>query len=86
MLGLVAGSFASALAAGQFRPSGISARRAVEGVVGGVMMGWGATTALGCTVGVLLSGIQAGALAGWVFLAACVAGIYAGFGLMRRGQ
>ena len=28
-------------------------------------------TALGCTVGVLLSGIQAGALSGWVFLVCC---------------
>lgn len=83
VLGLVAGSLASAVLAGQFRPARITPRRAVEGVVGGVMMGWGATTALGCTVGVLLSGIQAGAVAGWVFLAACTAGVLAGFRLMR---
>jgi hypothetical protein len=84
VLGLVAGSFSAAVLAGQFKPASLTPRRALEGVVGGVMMGWGAATALGCTVGVLLSGIQAGAAAGWVFLAACTAGAYAGFGLMRR--
>ena len=40
-------------------------------------------TALGCTVGVLLSGIQAGALSGWVFLVFCAAGAIAGMPLMR---
>ena len=32
--------------------------------------------ALGCTVGVLLSGIMAGALSGWVFAIACLGGIW----------
>jgi hypothetical protein len=46
-------------------------------------MGWGAMTALGCTVGVLLSGIHAGAVSGWVFLAACFAGVHIGLWLRR---
>jgi hypothetical protein len=47
-------------------------------------MGWGAMIALGCTVGVLLSGIHAGALSGWVFLFFCFAGIAAGLWARRR--
>jgi uncharacterized membrane protein YedE/YeeE len=73
--GLVAASFAAALIAGQFAPRWPRPSEVARGLAGGVLMGWGAMTALGCTVGVLLSGIHAAALSGWVFLAACLAGI-----------
>lgn len=53
-------------------------------LIGGALMGWGAMTALGCTIGVLLSGIHAEALAGWVFLFACTAGVWVGLIAMRR--
>ncbi len=76
--GLVGGSFAAALVAGQFRPRLPTMGEVGRGLAGGILMGWGAMTALGCTVGVLLSGIQAGAVAGWVFLAACTAGAAGG--------
>jgi tartronate-semialdehyde synthase len=42
------------------------------------LMGWGAMTALGCTVVTLLSGIAAFALSGWVFGAAVFAGVWGG--------
>lgn len=82
--GMVLASFAAALAAGRFRPSwpglsGLAARFA-----GGVLMGWGAMTGLGCTVGVLLSGIQAGAVSGWVFLVFCTLGAVLGLAACRR--
>lgn len=78
VLGLVAGSFASALVADQFRPRRPTRRQALRGVVGGLLMGWGAMTSLGCTVGVLLSGIHAGAVSGWVFLFFCLLGAWTG--------
>lgn len=84
ILGLVGGSFAAALAAGQFRPTRPSIRDALSGLAGGALMGWGAMTALGCTVGVLLSGIHAGALSGWVFLVFAGLGLLAGLPLRRR--
>lgn len=84
--GLVGGSFAAALVAGQFKPRLPTAGEIARGLAGGVLMGWGAMTALGCTVGVLLSGIQAGAGAGWVFLAASTAGATAGLRLLSIGQ
>ena len=68
-------SFAAALAAGQFKPTWPSAGHIVRGSIGGVLLGWGAMTGLGCTVGTLLSGIMAGALSGWVFAAAVFTGI-----------
>ncbi|CAA0100695.1 Uncharacterised protein [Starkeya nomas] len=84
VLGLVGASFASALVAGQFTPRRPRGRDIVAGLAGGLLMGWGAMTALGCTVGVLLSGIHAGALSGWVFLAAAFVGLLAGLPLRRR--
>jgi uncharacterized protein len=53
-------------------------------LAGGLLMGWGAMTTLGCTEGVLLSGIHTGALSGWVFLAAAFAGMLAGLPIRRR--
>ncbi|MFK8252883.1 YeeE/YedE thiosulfate transporter family protein [Ancylobacter terrae] len=84
VLGLVGASFASALVAGQFAPRRPSGRDIAAGLGGGLLMGWGAMTALGCTVGVLLSGIHAGALAGWVFLIAALGGVVLGLALRRR--
>ena len=81
--GLVPASFASALIAGQFAPRRPGWSDARRGLLGGALMGWGAMTALGCTVGVLLSGIHAGAVSGWVFLAACFAGVLTGLWLRR---
>ncbi|AWN44369.1 hypothetical protein DK389_05045 [Methylobacterium durans] len=65
--GLVLAALAAALAAGQFRPAWPSGAQAARGVIGGLLLGWGAMTGLGCSVGTLLSGIMAGAVSGWVF-------------------
>jgi uncharacterized membrane protein YedE/YeeE len=72
---LVLASFAAALAANQFRPAWPTRGQVVRGISGGVLLGWGAMTGLGCTVGTLTSGIMAGALSGWVFGAAVFAGV-----------
>ena len=81
VIGLVVASFAAALAGGRFRPTRLTARGASSALLGGVLLGWGAMTALGCTVGVLLSGISAFAVSGWVFAASCLAGVWAGIRL-----
>lgn len=77
VLALVAGAWAAALAAGAFRPRRPTVREILRNFIGGILMGWGGMTALGCTVGTLLSGVMAGAASGWIFGAACVAGIWA---------
>lgn len=84
VLALVAASFAAALAAGQFTPAWPSRGQIVRGLIGGLMLGWGAMTGLGCTVGTLLSGIMAGALSGWVFAAVVFAGIAITLSVGRR--
>ena len=84
VIGLVLASFAAALAAGQFQPARPTGAQIVKGLSGGILMGWGAMTGLGCTVGVLLSGIHAGALSGWVFLAFCTLGVWLGLFAMRK--
>ena len=86
VLGLIAAAFASALIADQFKPRWPTWKDVLRGSVGGLMLGWGAMTALGCTVGVLLSGIHAGALSGWVFLFCCAAGAFAGMAIARFGN
>ena len=82
--GLVLASFAAALAAGQFRPERPRAGHVGRGLVGGLLLGWGAMVGLGCSVGTLLSGISAGAASGWVFAVAMFAGASAATALGRR--
>jgi hypothetical protein len=74
--GLILAALAAALVAGQFKPRLPSMTEIVRGLAGGVLLGWGAMVSLGCTVGVLLSGIFAGAASGWVFAIFCFLGVW----------
>lgn len=76
--GFVVASLAMALIANRFELSKVTPRNGLTAVVGGVLMGWGAMTALGCTVGTLLSGISAFAISGWVFAVAVFVGVLVG--------
>lgn len=78
LAGLVAGAFVAALASRQFMPRWPTWRDAARGLSGGVLLGWGAMTGLGCTIGTLLSGGMAGALSGWVFGAAVFFAVWLG--------
>jgi len=78
LAGLVTGAFVAALASHQCAPRWPTWRDAVRGLSGGVLLGWGAMTGLGCTIGTLLSGGMAGALSGWVFGAAVFFAVWAG--------
>lgn len=78
---MVLGAFASALSAGDFKPRWPGASELGRALLGGVLMGWGAMVALGCTVGTLLSGIMAAAVSGWVFALFCALGLYLGWRL-----
>ncbi|MDR9414613.1 MAG: YeeE/YedE family protein [Spiribacter sp.] len=82
--GLIAASFGSALIAGDFRIRTVTGRAAISHLGGGILMGWGAMTALGCTVGALLSGIMAGAVSGWVFAIFCFLGLWIGWRVLLK--
>lgn len=79
--GIVAGALAAALASGQFKPAWPSVQQIARGLGGGVLLGWGAMTGLGCTVGNLLSGTMAGAASGWVFGASLLLALWGGLRL-----
>lgn len=83
LAGLVAGAFVAAMASRQFAPRWPTWRDAMRGLAGGVLLGWGAMTGLGCTIGTLLSGGMAGALSGWVFGVAVFVAVWAGLRLKR---
>lgn len=68
VIGFVAAALAAAVSGGRFVVQKPTIGNSVTALLGGVLLGWGSLTALGCTVGVLLSGTQAFALSGVVFL------------------
>jgi TusA-related sulfurtransferase len=78
------GAAIAALAAGEFRPRLARPRALLLALLGGVLLGFGAFVASGCTVGALLSGVMAFSLHGWVFGAGLVGGAFAAVALLRR--
>jgi uncharacterized membrane protein YedE/YeeE len=78
VLGMAAGSAAMALATRRFRWEGFaSIEDLVNHIVGGVLMGFGGVTALGCTIGQGLTGISTLAIGSFIALAAIVGGCIA---------
>jgi uncharacterized membrane protein YedE/YeeE len=78
VVGIVLTSFAAALAGGRFKIDRLTPRNTSTALLGGIFLGWGSMTSLGCTIGVLLSGTQAFALSGWVFFAFLFLGVLTG--------
>ena len=75
VLGMLVGSAAVALATRTFRWEGFaSTEDLVNHIAGGVLMGFGGVTALGCTIGQGLSGISTLALGSVLALLAIIAG------------
>ena len=81
ILGIVFASFAAALTGNRFKFQQITLRNGLTALLGGVLLGWSSMIALGCTVGVLLSGTQSFALSGWVFFATVFIGSWLGIRL-----
>jgi uncharacterized protein len=74
-LGVIAGSAAYAIVSGRFRWEGFrDAEDTASHVVGGILMGFGGITALGCTVGQGITGISTLALGSFLTFGAIVAG------------
>ena len=74
-LGVIAGSAAYALATRTFRWEGFrDAEDTANHVIGGILMGFGGITALGCTIGQAITGISTLALGSFVTFIAIVAG------------
>ena len=77
--GVILGSAAWALASGGFRWEGFGSVEDVSNhLVGGVLMGIGGVTAMGCTIGQGLSGVSTLALGSFIALAGIMAGAVLG--------
>lgn len=78
IFGISLGSFLSAFAGMRFKITSVSLRQLFVSFIGGVLLGWGSMIALGCTIGILLSGTQAFALSGWAFFLLVYLGVRTG--------
>jgi uncharacterized membrane protein YedE/YeeE len=84
-VGVIAGAFIAASLASEFKlrwPR--QPLRYAQSLGGGVLMGYGAGLALGCTVGAFFSAIPSLALNGWVFAGALAIGAYCGVKVLHR--
>ena len=78
VVGMLVGSAAMAIATRSFRWEGFTTTEdLVNHVVGGILMGFGGVTALGCTIGQGLSGVSTLALGSFIASGAIVAGCVA---------
>ncbi|AHF93233.1 membrane protein [Opitutaceae bacterium TAV5] len=84
VVGLVAAAVAAGVGSGAFVPERPPWPRVVLALAGGVLLGFGSMISLGCTIGTLLSGVNALALSGWIFAAALFGGVWTGLKFRRR--
>lgn len=84
-LAMVVGSFFSSFIAGEFRLNCPKSMITITmGFIGGLMLGYGASIALGCNIGGFLSGVSSFLLHGWVLGLFMLIGSYFGGKLILR--
>ena len=84
-VGLLPGSLVGALFAREFKlrfPR--SAKRYLQSLGGGVLMGYGAGLAIGCTIGAFFSSIPSLSISGWLFALALAGGAFLGVQAIKR--
>ena len=88
LFGVLAGAFASSLAGGRFHYRGFTTEGSlVRYVAGGLLMGFGGVTALGCSVGQGLTGLTSASVSSVLAMLAIAAGGYTTMYVQaRRGQ
>ena len=80
-LGLIAGAILTGLAISRFKPQPLKILPFAGGLLGGLMMGYGATIAFGCNIGALFSGIASASYHGWIWLLPTLLGTWVGIRL-----
>lgn len=84
-MGVIAGAMLAAGLAGRYRPTlALSTRAVAAAVLGGLLMGYGARIAYGCSVGAFFSGTASLSLHGWLWIAAAMPGSWVGVKLRPR--
>jgi uncharacterized membrane protein YedE/YeeE len=83
--GMIFGSFIGALFAGEFKLRIPRQKvRYAQSLGGGLIMGYGAGIAMGCTIGAFFSAIPSLAVNGWIFALCLAAGAWLGTQLIQR--
>lgn len=84
-LGVIFGVLLAVVMASEFRFKKIKSRKQLFlGILGGILMGYGARLALGCNVGALIGGISSQSLHGWSFALFSFLGCLTGCFILRR--
>ena len=81
-LGIIGGAFAAALLARQFRVRGAPPWELLKGVIGGCLMGTGATLSFGCNIGGFFSATSALSLSGPAMMLGLMLGAIVGLKLL----
>ncbi len=84
-VGVLPGALVGALFSKEFKvrfPQ--NPKRYIQALGGGVIMGYGAGLAVGCTVGAFFSSIPSLSLSGWIFALALAGGAYVGVQAIKR--
>ena len=77
--GIVLGALLAAGLAAKFSPQWrVPLPHLAASVIGGLLLGYGARLAYGCNIGAFFSGVASGSLHGWLWIAAALAGNWAG--------
>lgn len=80
-IGMVFGALALATWAGGFKLERFQARKLLGTLLGGFMMGYGATIGFGCNIGAFVGGIVSGSAHGWLWIFPALAGSWIGIQL-----
>lgn len=80
--GIIIGALVASAAAGGFAfYKKVPGRTVAAGIIGGILMGYGATFAAGCNIGAYFSGIASGSLHGYIWAAFALFGTWIGLKL-----
>ncbi len=80
--GIILGALVASAAAGGFAlHKKVPGRTITAGIIGGALMGYGATFASGCNIGAYFSGIASGSLHGYLWAVAALVGTFIGLKL-----
>ena len=80
--GIIAGAFASALLAKQFQIRIAPSREFLKAIIGGTLMGIGASLSFGCNIGGFFSSISALSMSGVAMMAGLIIGSFIGLKLL----
>ena len=86
VFGMILGAFLASVISGSFAVVGFADKNdVIRHLLGGTLMGFGAVTALGCTVGQGIGGVSTLAIGSIIAIISIMIGGFVGFKMMERG-